>query len=140
MTTEERKAYNKKYAAENKETLKKIRKKCDQVHKAERRLAIKGYRQSHKLELKDYEKNRNITKYGITRQDYNNLYEKQLGLCSLCHKPFGDSIPHIDHCHKTNKVRGLLHRSCNLLLGHAKDDPQTLQLGIEYLKGETILQ
>jgi hypothetical protein len=41
---------------------------------------------------------------------------------------------HIDHDHKTGKVRGLLCRSCNLALGFTKDSPKILQRLIGYLR------
>ena len=72
-------------------------------------------------------------KYGLTLAQYNEMYLKQLGLCAACHNPFGDETPHIDHCHTTGKVRGLLHPNCNKLLGLAKDDAQVLLSCSEYL-------
>lgn len=41
---------------------------------------------------------------------------------------------HVDHCHTTNDIRGLLCRHCNLLLGHAKDRVVVLQAAIRYLR------
>lgn len=40
---------------------------------------------------------------------------------------------HIDHCHKTNKFRGLLCSNCNSGLGLFKDNIERLQKAIEYL-------
>jgi hypothetical protein len=55
--------------------------------------------------------------------------------CVICKEKlqFGH-LSAIDHCHKTGKVRGILCRSCNLLLGHAKDSIETLKSAQEYLK------
>lgn len=41
---------------------------------------------------------------------------------------------YIDHCHKTNQVRGLLCFSCNSALGHFKDNVESLKKAIKYLK------
>lgn len=41
--------------------------------------------------------------------------------------------PNIDHCHRTNSVRGLLCGYCNNLLGRAFDNPQTLIKAAQYL-------
>lgn len=73
-------------------------------------------------------------KYGITIKEYDELYLKQLGLCALCHEPFGVDKPCVDHCHTTGAVRGLLHRKCNLLLGHVNDSIQLLKYAQWYLE------
>lgn len=39
----------------------------------------------------------------------------------------------IDHCHKTDTLRGVLCRSCNLALGFFKDDPARLAAAMRYL-------
>lgn len=53
--------------------------------------------------------------YGISLDDYNDMYSKQDGRCAIC----GRSYPRlsVDHDHKSNKVRGLLCNSCNMTLG-----------------------
>ncbi len=50
--------------------------------------------------------------------------------CVIC----GDSTELVvDHCHSTNKVRGMLCGSCNLGLGKFKDDPELLEFARIYL-------
>ena len=39
----------------------------------------------------------------------------------------------IDHCHTTNRVRGILCHNCNTALGLLKDNKQTLQNMIDYV-------
>lgn len=75
-------------------------------------------------------------------EDYNKMLESQLGLCKICNQPSKRKANNkktikslcIDHCHKTNKVRGLLCNDCNSLLGYAKDSIELLEGAIEYLK------
>lgn len=50
--------------------------------------------------------------------------------CVICGDP-GELV--VDHCHSTNKVRGMLCGSCNLGLGKFKDDPQLLEFARIYL-------
>lgn len=80
-------------------------------------------------------------RYGLTVGEVEAIAEKQRHCCAICgvHK---DDIPHsafkhnplvIDHDHATGEVRGLLCPSCNLILGHAKDDVNVLAKAIAYL-------
>lgn len=39
----------------------------------------------------------------------------------------------VDHCHKTNVVRGMLCSHCNRGLGHFRDDPELLEFARIYL-------
>lgn len=75
-------------------------------------------------------------KYGITLNQYKEKLHEQGYACSICQtkSPGGNKESFfIDHDHETNKVRGLLCRSCNLMIGHAKDDTQLLATAIGYL-------
>lgn len=74
--------------------------------------------------------------YGLTLEQFASMQSDQKGLCLICDNPFGDNPKnmHIDHCHSTGKVRGLLCHSCNIGLGKFKDDPELLTKAIEYLK------
>ena len=72
--------------------------------------------------------------YGITEEDYCNMWNDQEGLCAICGSDHNKGRRFaIDHCHDTGKVRGLLCDSCNWMLGNAKDNIKTLAKGIEYL-------
>ena len=54
----------------------------------------------------------------------------------ICKSPPGHKSLHIDHDHKTGKVRGLLCHGCNTAIGLMKDDVNILTKAIEYLKKE----
>lgn len=69
--------------------------------------------------------------YGISVDDLKLLVEKANGKCVICGEVATEL--HVDHCHKTNVVRGLLCRLCNLGLGYFKDDPERLSAAISYL-------
>lgn len=67
-------------------------------------------------------------KYGISREEYEVLISKGCGICG------GTNKLHVDHDHKTGKVRGALCASCNRGLGMFKDSPALLQAAVEYLR------
>ena len=75
-------------------------------------------------------------KYNITPEQLQDMYEEQNYTCKTCptHKDETPRGLYIDHCHKTYEVRGLLCQDCNSMLGFAKDNPEILLKGAEYLK------
>lgn len=80
-----------------------------------------------------------LKQYGLTPDDYFKMFDAQDGKCAIC-----DEVPaagrvkyrklHVDHCHATGKVRGLLCHHCNTALGSFLDSPLTLKSAIEYLE------
>lgn len=75
------------------------------------------------------------SKYGLTLDQYNTLLENQNNSCKVCKDLFtNEKLTHIDHCHKTGKVRGILCLNCNLSLGYAKENIERLQGLIDYVK------
>lgn len=76
--------------------------------------------------------------YGIDTEDWARMYEAQAGLCPGCKRKLTfDRKTHVDHCHVTKRVRGLLCNDCNLLLGNADDNVETLLNLVEYLRPGT---
>lgn len=53
------------------------------------------------------------------------------GECTICGDKTNKLV--VDHCHTTNRVRGILCSECNLGLGKFKDDPQLLEFARIYL-------
>ena len=74
-------------------------------------------------------------KYDMTEDDYAELLTKQNNCCAICKgQPTGRyKVFHVDHCHTTNKVRGLLCQKCNHALGLFNDNVSLLEKAIEYL-------
>lgn len=72
----------------------------------------------------------------ITYEQYLELFLKQNGSCAICGSTVNqfDKGMCVDHCHNTNKVRGLLCTSCNRGIGSLKDNIQLLQNAISYLE------
>lgn len=77
--------------------------------------------------------------FGLTRETFFDLVEKQDNKCALCEKPFeglSRRLIHIDHCHQTGRVRGLLCMTCNVALGMLGDTAESLSKALAYVKGE----
>lgn len=70
-------------------------------------------------------------KHGISLEEYKNMLIKQNNKCFICHKKIN---LYVDHCHKTNKIRGLLCNSCNKALGLFYDSTESLKRAIKYLE------
>lgn len=91
----------------------------------------------HTSACKDCSRDQRLVKtYGITLAEFHKLLEEQNNACAICgmHLANKGMNTHIDHDHETNEVRGLLCRSCNILLGHALDDIDRLKSAIAYLE------
>lgn len=75
-------------------------------------------------------------RYNLTLEEYYKMKEDQKGFCKICgtHESELSKPLHIDHCHITDKVRGLLCNRCNLGIGSFKDNIEHLQKAINYLK------
>jgi len=70
--------------------------------------------------------------YGLEPEDWDALLISQAGRCAVCADPM--QVPYVDHDHETGKVRALLCRDCNTMLGYAQDDPAILRGAVEYLE------
>jgi hypothetical protein len=73
--------------------------------------------------------------YGITAEEYKFMHQLQQGKCAICNEePKTKRGLHVDHDHKTGKVRGLLCHGCNVALGSFKEDVALLNKAIEYIR------
>lgn len=83
-------------------------------------------------------------KFGLSLDVYYEMLESQNHVCAICKRPenavdYRTGLPRalaVDHCHETNKVRGLLCTQCNRGLGKFNDNVEYLQSAITYLKGK----
>lgn len=75
------------------------------------------------------------TRYRLTPEDYDRMVLEQQGNCKICgiHQDDLKLNLHVDHCHTTGKIRGLLCENCNRGLGMFKDNQDLLQKAKEYL-------
>ena len=91
-----------------------------------------------------------LKKHGITSKDYDEAFEKQNGLCAICHKEEtrlsrnGVTLTRLclDHCHTCEDnghkglplIRGFLCHSCNVMIRSPNDNIAILESAIQYLK------
>lgn len=111
-------------------------KKCHYIRNQIRRKDTKN-----KEKFAEYGKfNALFRRYGITREQWYEFLKKQNNQCIIC-----DTIPdpkaphkqrtlHVDHCHKTGKIRGLLCQLCNRGIGLFRDRIDLIEKAIIYLK------
>lgn len=91
---------------------------------------------SYNRKHKDRNKMRQIKwSTGISEKDYTTLLNVSGHKCAICGKPEDQRRRlSIDHCHKTQLVRGLLCHHCNAALGLFQDNSLLLKKAIAYLK------
>lgn len=74
--------------------------------------------------------------YNISLADYNKKLIEQNHKCAICKCDETEafkSLLFVDHCHKTQKIRGLLCHHCNTALGKFRDSKEILKQAIAYL-------
>lgn len=123
----------------------RLRSRCKICHNTMRTL----YRFKNKDKVNRRERRRKTTYsrytamiytiYRLREEDVVFLMDNQKGCCAICGKSLVNPIwsksdMHIDHCHTTGNVRGLLCGKCNWLLGVAKEDPSVLESAVQYVK------
>ena len=146
-------AYDKAYREANKEKIKEYRKK----NKEKIAAYSKEYRKKNKEKIAaqvsgHYYKNKKHKmsvyrqrKYGITPEGYDIMLKEQNYKCKICLIKFNNNYnkeskkdyahaQQLDHCHTTNKIRGILCPFCNKGLGHFKDSTEILTNAITYLE------
>jgi hypothetical protein len=103
--------------------------RCKACRKEEYRLARQ--KEGHQARARAHHLRR---KYGINASEYDVLLAAQNGCCAICNSTSHTPL-HVDHCHRTEKVRGLLCMNCNHAIGKFKDNPALLRSAADYLEG-----
>jgi len=122
------KAYHKKYAA----TPKAKAGQKEYASRPESRLLRK--KNESRPEVVEKQRGWLLQKYNLTVEDYYFLLNKQNKLCAICSRAPNGKRLHVDHCHKTGRVRGLLCFKCNAGIGMLDDSPILLAKAVDYLK------
>lgn len=90
--------------------------------------------------VRAYNRKHNLSRYGVTPEDYDRMLAEQDGKCALCGRPptpngvRAASKLHVDHDHETGAVRDLLCSTCNVGIGNLGDDPGLLRAAAAYIE------
>lgn len=90
-------------------------------------------RQTRIVNEPKYTYTKRLKKYNMTEEEHIAILERQNYICAICPTPV-DKSSHIDHCHDTLIVRGILCHQCNVGLGMFKDSVVNLESAARYLK------
>lgn len=77
-----------------------------------------------------------LTMYGITAADHESMIQSQENKCAICRRDLATldkKNVHLDHCHQTGRVRGILCSQCNWRLGAIDPDDGWLVKAQEYM-------
>jgi hypothetical protein len=80
-------------------------------------------------------------RFGLSESDFSALLASQGNGCALCGvaKPGGRwENFHVDHCHETGKVRGILCYRCNVAIGQLGDNEAGMARALAYITGTKI--
>jgi hypothetical protein len=120
------------------------RRKCESCRSSEKKAYYEAHREAklayeasrRSPERREYLRFKSIERsFGVSKGRYFEILASQGGGCAICGGPSkGIGKFHVDHCHKTGVVRGLLCSECNLGLGKFKDDPGRLRRAASYLE------
>ena len=110
-------------------------KACNKAYREKNRAKINAYARIHNKPHPDSRKYALKHCHSMTEEEFNELFAEQKGKCAICgkHQSEFKKALHIDHCHKTGKLRGLLCSNCNTGIGLFKDDIENLKCAILYL-------
>lgn len=78
-----------------------------------------------------------MASYGLTRQQVDDMSASLGHKCEVCGRDGKKSRwgrLHVDHCHATGVIRGLLCNRCNLAAGLMEDNPESLVALAAYLE------
>lgn len=111
---------------------------CKICAEASHKFKYKTDEQYRKRRVQNTVDSKRKKEYGVNREEFKNLFQHQDGLCAICNVSLDGSrkglLGHLDHCHTTKKVRGILCGECNLALGLFRDNEEFLLSAVQYLK------
>lgn len=100
----------------------------------EEKSRMREYQRKYRRNNPDKTRDSNLrSKYGLSLEGYNQLFDEQEGRCAICSREQDDENLCVDHCHTSGEIRGLLCRQCNRAIGLLGDDTVIIRKALEYL-------
>ena len=124
---------SKKYYYENKDKISEKKKEYYFENRDKRLEQMKDYYHENRERKKCLRLQR---KYGITLDEYNQMFTDQNGCCAICGKHNKEKTRSlaVDHDHETGEVRELLCTSCNTSLGLLQENEEILLSMLAYIR------
>lgn len=127
-------ASKRRYRAENKEKVYAAARRWVLANPEKTRASHRRSYRRHHEKARDRSYNRCLAKqYGLTREQYDTMAAGQKGLCAICGRPPSLRLLEVDHDHATGRIRGLLCRKCNVLIGYLETSRDVLGKVSTYL-------
>jgi hypothetical protein len=137
--------YTKVWRIENKDHVEEVTRDWRERNKAQIVERNKAYNEFNKERMLNWGRKYWLRKgYGLTLEQYNEMVARQDGKCLICQdKPHlvgnkRQKTLHVDHCHDSGKIRGLLCHQCNCAIGLLKDDPARIRALLAYVETHAI--
>jgi len=128
-------AYSKTYRAEHGEEMNRKRRGYRAEHGEAVRTMEKKYNAIHR---KEKNAQKRFQTYGLSQSAFDTMLTNQGHVCAICGKaPWNGRNPHVDHDHKTGKIRGILCNRCNVGVGMVLDDPKIARAMADYLESHS---
>ena len=102
-------------------------KDCDRAAAKDR------YNQNREAVIDRANKRNYLKSYGLTIEEVDAMIKAQNNKCKICNKTSNRKL-HVDHCHTTGKIRGMLCHNCNTALGLFKEDINIMAKAMDYLQ------
>ena len=100
------------------------------AHRVRARKRAKEWKKANPDKVRSH----NLRRYGVTVEQYEQMLKAQKGGCWVCGSTPKKRRLHVDHSHKSGKIRGLLCHRCNRGLAWFSDKSERLRRAAEYLE------
>ncbi len=118
-----------KYCAKNRDKKRVYNKKYNSKHRENKRIHNRNYREANPEKMRSKRAKRRARKRNafVSKVDYEELYERDNGVCHICEKFVDKDDVHVDHIKPLS--RGGTHEPSNVAISHSKCN---LQKGAAY--------